>query len=110
MALYLDIDLDYFVSPVIHIDAHSDLHGHSHQDLSNLNKLGCQNYLWHSIREGLVSEIYWVLPDNLLDNSDTSILNQMFYPFQLGDSSYRDNILHDQEVIDNLIRQHSSMK
>ncbi|RYD01915.1 hypothetical protein N752_27710 [Desulforamulus aquiferis] len=129
MALYLDIDLDYFVAPImkesflnhrplkgenfsyadpfklfnilkargialgqkrfmfsnhmqshlrwwlnkstdnviIHIDAHSDLYGNSKPDLITLKQLGCQNYLWHSIREDLVSELYWVFPDGSID-------------------------------------------
>ncbi|SHK27633.1 hypothetical protein [Desulforamulus aeronauticus] len=156
MSLYLDIDLDYFVSPiikqsvsnhrptayqpvqigepldlfhllqqrgislgdrrylfinhmqshlrwwlhgkknnvVIHIDAHSDLYGHSHLDLSNLPMLGCQNYLWHSIREGLVGEIYWVLPENAVDITDPAILYSMFTPSQVGKIQVRDHILH----------------
>ena len=156
MALYLDIDLDYFVAPVlkesvtnqrppdpshcrlanpadlfsvlqekgvrlghkrfiftnhmqshlrwwihgkknnrvIHIDAHSDLYGHHQPDLSSLEKLGCQNYLWHAIRENLVSEIYWVFPDRLFDPEDPSILKKMFLPCQLGRSFTRDRILH----------------
>ncbi|AEF94529.1 hypothetical protein Desca_1681 [Desulfotomaculum nigrificans CO-1-SRB] len=156
MALYLDIDLDYFVLPVIkestsnrrppdnlncqiidpgklfnlltqkgitlgpqryiftnhmqshlrwwingrrdnvilHIDAHSDLYGHNQQDLTNLKMLGCQNYLWHSVREGLVKEIYWVMPDNLMDISNPQIVKKMFSSEQLGRVNFADNILH----------------
>lgn len=52
---------------VIHLDAHSDLYGHRQVSLSALPPLGCQNYLWHAIRENLVREIYWVTPPGLLD-------------------------------------------
>ncbi len=79
---------------VIHIDAHSDLYGHSHPDLSTLPMLGCQNYLWHSIREGLVGEIYWVLPENAVDITDPAILYSMFTPAQVGKIQIRDHILH----------------
>ena len=156
MSLYLDIDLDYFVSPhlresvanhrpqanpgmrqvdptvlfnilrekeiqlgdqrfiftnhmqshlrwwlarkpdnrVIHIDAHSDLYGHTQPNLSRLNMLGCQNYLWHSIREGLVSEIYWVFPDDIVNIQDPNIVYTMFSPEQIARVSAEDNILH----------------
>jgi len=79
---------------VIHIDAHSDLYGHSYPDLSRLKPLGCQNYLWHSIREGLISEIYWVFPDLLLDLGDSHLISRMFSPAQLGLVDFKDNILH----------------
>ncbi|CCO09296.1 hypothetical protein [Desulforamulus hydrothermalis] len=155
MGLYLDIDLDYFVSPiikesvsnhrpaatnfeikepdtlfnilkqkeiflgnkrylftnhmqshlrwwmhgrlqntVIHIDAHSDLYGHRSPSLANLKMLGCQNYLWHAIREGLVAEIYWVFPDGALDLKKPGLLLSMFAPSQLGEFFLQDNVLH----------------
>lgn len=79
---------------VIHIDAHSDLYGHSSRCLNNLKMLGCQNYLWHSIREGLISEIYWVFPDGAVDITDPGLLQTMFAPSQLGHVSLQDDILH----------------
>lgn len=79
---------------VIHIDAHSDLYGHSQRDLKNLAMLGCQNYLWHAIREGLLGEIYWVIPDGLLDTSDTNLVANMFTPEQVADVSTQAGILH----------------
>lgn len=155
MSLYLDIDLDYFISPlireavtnhrpvtnqdmqmaepshlfdilqakeiglgpnrfiftnhmqshlrwwlarkpankVIHIDAHSDLYGHSHPDLSSLKMLGCQNYLWHSIREGLIEEIYWVFPRDIIDTSNPNTAFKMFSPQQIENISVEGNIL-----------------
>lgn len=155
MSLYLDIDLDYFVSPIIkqsranhrpkdyqpeqiqnpralfqllqqkgitfgqqrylfinhlqshlrwwlnkkkdnviiHIDAHSDLYGHNQRNLSNLPMLGCQNFLWHSIREGLVAELYWVMPENTLDITKPDIIYSMFTPGQLGKVEVKDHIL-----------------
>jgi len=79
---------------VIHIDAHSDLYGHSSPSLTNLKMLGCQNYLWHSIREGLISDIYWVFPDDAVDISQPNLLHTMFAPSQLGKTFLQDNILH----------------
>lgn len=78
---------------VIHIDAHSDLYGHTQPNLTNLPMLGCQNYLWHSIREGLVGEIYWVLPENTLDITNPEILYSMFSPDQVGEVQVKDHIL-----------------
>lgn len=79
---------------VIHIDAHSDLYGHSHPDLSKLKMLGCQNYLWHSIREGLIAEIYWVFPNNIVDTSNPDTVCKMFSPSQVENVSVEGNILH----------------
>ncbi|GAB6180297.1 hypothetical protein JCM14036_16160 [Desulfotomaculum defluvii] len=79
---------------VIHIDAHSDLYGHNHPDLSKLKMLGCQNFLWHSIRESLVSEIYWVFPDNAVDLSKENLLKDMFTEKQLKNYYFMDNILN----------------
>lgn len=79
---------------VIHIDAHSDLYGHSLRDLSNLKMLGCQNFLWHSIREGLVSEIYWVFPDNAVDLLKENLVYDIFTTEQLNNFYLRDNILN----------------
>ena len=78
---------------VVHIDAHSDLYGHTQPNLANLPMLGCQNYLWHSIREGLVGEIYWVMPENTLDTTNPEILYSMFSPAQVGGVEVKDHIL-----------------
>jgi hypothetical protein len=79
---------------VIHIDAHSDLYGHNQPDLSQLKKLGCQNYLWHSLREGLIAEIYWVFPEGVVDINDPGLLKRMFTPTQVGNHYISNNILH----------------
>ncbi|MEG6521478.1 hypothetical protein [Desulfotomaculum sp. 1211_IL3151] len=79
---------------VIHIDAHSDLYGHRLRDLSNLKMLGCQNFLWHSIREGLVSEIFWVFPDNAVDLTKENLVYDIFTTEQLNNFYLKDNVLN----------------
>ncbi|WP_041274941.1 hypothetical protein [Desulforamulus reducens] len=79
---------------IIHIDAHSDLYGNPRVDLSKLERLGCQNFLWHSIREGLISEIYWVFPDKALDLTDNNIVMSMFTVDQIKNYYLKDNILN----------------
>lgn len=60
---------------VIHIDAHSDLYRNKQKNLNYLSDtdMGCDDYLWYAIRDGFISELYWVIPDGLYNLSDSEI-------------------------------------
>lgn len=52
---------------LIHIDAHSDMYRNSQRDLRKLSNgdIGCYNYIWYAIRDGYVSEVYWIIPESI---------------------------------------------
>lgn len=54
---------------LIHIDAHSDLYRNSCKDLRLLHNgdIGCYNYIWYGIRDCYINEVYWVIPDSLME-------------------------------------------
>lgn len=81
---------------VIHIDAHSDLYRNRNSDLTMLRDtdMGCDDYIWYAIRDGFISKLYWVVPENLYDLSSSSIVKRFIPENMIKYYIYENEILN----------------
>jgi len=81
---------------VIHIDAHSDLYRNKQKDLTLLRDLdmNCDDYMWYAIRDGFISEIYWVVPDNSYDLKDEKVYKKFVPQNLLKSLVIEENLIH----------------
>lgn len=80
---------------LIHIDAHSDLYRNKNRNLTTLRDtdMGCDDYIWYAIRDGYISRLFWVIPDNLYDLSNATIAEKFISKDMLKEYKFEDNIL-----------------
>lgn len=80
---------------LIHIDAHSDLYRNRNSNLTVLNDMdmGCDDYIWYGIRDGFISEIFWVVPEGLYDLGSIELAKQFISENMIIDCSCEDGVI-----------------
>jgi hypothetical protein len=55
--------------------------------------MGCDDYIWYGIRDGFISEIFWVVPGGLYDLNNMELAKQFIDESMIMYSSCEDGVM-----------------